>query len=101
MKAIRYHGEARLELVHEVNYYTAVSRQLGERFDKAIQSAAIRAAEYPDLGSPFFYGTRRVLLKKFRFSVVYMASEDEILILAIAPFSRKPGHWRKRRNDGS
>ena len=49
MKAIRYHGEARLELVHEVNYYTAVSRQLGERFDKAIQSAAIRAAEYPDL----------------------------------------------------
>ena len=34
MKAIRYHGEARLELVHEVNYYTAVSRQFGERFDK-------------------------------------------------------------------
>jgi len=34
VRAIRYHDEARLELVHEVGYYTAVSARLGERFDK-------------------------------------------------------------------
>ena len=32
MRAIRYHDEARLELIHEVGYYTAVSARLGERF---------------------------------------------------------------------
>ena len=48
MRAIRYHDEARLELVHEVGYYSAVNTLLGERFDKAIQSAAKRAAEFPD-----------------------------------------------------
>ena len=100
MRAIRYHDEARLELVHEVGYYTAVSAPLGERFDKAIQSAAKRAAEFPDLGSPYFHGTRRVFPKKFKFSVVYMTHEQELFILAIAPFRRKPGYWRLRKNDG-
>jgi len=45
VRAIRYHDEARLELIHEVGYYTAVSARLGERFDKAIQSAAIRCGQ--------------------------------------------------------
>ena len=34
MRAVRFHDDARLELVHEVGYYTAVSPQLGERFEK-------------------------------------------------------------------
>ena len=63
MRAIRFHDDARLELVHEVGYYTAVSPRLGERFDKAVQSAAKLAAEIPDLGAPYFYGTRRVFPK--------------------------------------
>jgi plasmid stabilization system protein ParE len=96
VRAIRFHDEARLELMHEVGYYAAINLQLGERFDKAIQSAAARAAEFPDLGSPYFYGTRRVFPKKFKFSVVYLIHEQEIFVLAIAPFSRKPGYWRLR-----
>lgn len=100
MRAIRYHDEARLELVHEVGFYAAVSPQLGERFDKAVQSAAKRAAESPDLGSPYIHGTRRVFLKKFKFSVVYLANEQELIILAVAPFRRKPGYWRSRGVDG-
>ncbi len=100
MRAIRFHDEARLELVHEVSHYTAVSPQLGERFDKAIQSVVKRAAEFPDMGSPYFDETRRVFPKKFKFSVVYLANEHEVFILAVAPFRRKPGYWRARTNDG-
>ena len=100
MRAIRYHDEARLELVHEVGYYSAVSPRLGERFDNAVQAAARRAAESPGQGSPYFYGTRRVFPGKFKFSVVYLTFEHEILILAIAPFSRRPRYWRSRRSAG-
>ena len=71
---------ARLELVHEVGHDTAVNPRLGERFDKAVQAAAKLAAEFPDLGSPYFYGTRRVLPKKFKFSVVYLTHEQELFI---------------------
>ena len=85
MRAVRYHDEARLELVHEVGYYAAVSPRLAERFDKAVQSAVRLAVESPGLGSPYFYGTRRVFPKKFKFSTVYLANEAELFIVAIAP----------------
>ena len=99
MKSVRYHQDARVELVHEVTYYTTISRKLGERFDRSVQAVARLAAEFPELGSPYFYGTRRVFPKKFRFSVVYLVADDEIFILAIAPFKKKPGYWRSRADD--
>ena len=101
MKVVRYHDEARLELLHEVGFYTAISRRLGERFDNAVQAAEMRASEFPDSGSPYKHGTRRVFPKKFPFSVVYVTYEHELLILAIAPFRRKPGYWRPRLNDAN
>ena len=56
------------------------------------------ASELPDMGSPYKYGTRRVFPRKFPFSVVYVARESEIYVLALAPFSRKPGYWRSRKS---
>jgi toxin ParE1/3/4 len=49
---VRFHPEARAEFVHEVDYYTAVSSSLGERFDIAVKAAVSLAAEFPDVGSP-------------------------------------------------
>ena len=45
MRTVRYLEEAREELLHEVEYFTAVSPRLGERFDKAVQKAEALAAE--------------------------------------------------------
>lgn len=99
MNAVRVHEEARAELVHEVGFYTAVSRNLGKRFDQAVKRAVGLAAEFPELGSPYLAGTRRVFPKKFHFSVVYIHLEREIFIVAIAPQSRRPGYWRSRVGD--
>ena len=96
MNSIRFHLEARAELVHEVGFYTAISRRLGERFDKAVKSAVNLAAEFPDIGSPYFFGTRRVFPKKFHFSIVYISLGAEVFIVAVAPESRKPAYWRSR-----
>jgi plasmid stabilization system protein ParE len=96
VKTVRFHEEARAELIHEVSFYTAVSRGLGKRFDQAVKRAVGLAAEFPDLGSPYLAGTRRVFPKNFHFSVVYIHSETEIYIVAIAPQSRRPGYWRSR-----
>ena len=96
MNSVRFHLEARTELVHEVGFYTAISRRLGERFDKAVKSAVNLAAEFPDIGSPYFFGTRRVFPKKFHFSIVYISLGAEVFIVAVAPDSRKPAYWRSR-----
>ena len=45
MKRVRFHEEARAELIHEVEFYTSISRKLGERFDQSVKAAVNLAAE--------------------------------------------------------
>jgi toxin ParE1/3/4 len=99
VKAVRFHEAARQELADEALYYAAISPRLGDRFVAAVEAATLLASEFPSIGSPYKHSTRRVFPKKFRFSVVYVELNDELYVLAIAPFSRKPGYWRSRRRD--
>jgi toxin ParE1/3/4 len=100
VKAVRFHDAARVELLNEVRYYATVSPKVGQQLATAVEQATELASEFPDMGSPYKYGTRRVFPRKFPFSVVYVVRESEIYILAIAPFRRRPGYWRARKNDG-
>lgn len=100
MKPVRFHDAARVELVNEVLYYTTVSPRLGEGLAAAVEKAVQLASEYPDMGSPYKYGTRRVFPKKFPLSIVYVVREFEVYVLAFAPFRRKPGYWRSRKSEG-
>ena len=96
MRVVRYIDEAREEFLHEVTYFTAVSPRLGRRFDEAVQKAEALAAEFADAGLPYKFGPRRVFPGRFKFSFVYVVREDEVVVLAVAPFRRKPGYWRLR-----
>lgn len=100
MKPVRFHDAALGELFHETRYYKGVSAVLGERFVAAVEHAARLAAEFPAMGSPYKYGTRRYFPKKFPFSLVYVERKNEIYVLALAADSRRPGYWHARRNDG-
>jgi toxin ParE1/3/4 len=100
VKPVRFHSAALDELIHETLYYKGISTPLGERFATAVENAAKLAAEFPAMGSPHKYGTRRYFPKKFPFSLVYVERETEVYVLALAPDSRKPGYWRTRKSDG-
>jgi plasmid stabilization system protein ParE len=97
---VRFHEAALAELSWEVQYYAKISPKLGERFAMAVERALAIAAEFPDMGAPYRYSSRRVFPKSFPFSVVYLHRGDEILVLAIAPDDRKPGYWRSRMIEG-
>lgn len=96
MKPVRFHEAARVELLNEIQYYTAISSKLGERLATAVEQATQLASEFPNVGTPYKYGTRRVFPKKFPFSIVYVARESEVYVVAVAPFRRKPSYWRAR-----
>ena len=100
MKPVRFHPEAEVELTAEAKYYEERSPGLGERFANEVLAAVTLAATLPGIGSPYRYGTRRVFPKSFPFSVVYRELPSELVILALAPFPRKPGYWRSRNADG-
>jgi plasmid stabilization system protein ParE len=95
----RFHELARLEFLDNVAYYETIQVGLGERFRLSVEAAVARAAAMPFAGFPYNHGTRRVVLKKFPFSVIYLASPNEVVIFAVAHFKRKPGYWKSRRDD--
>ena len=96
MKPVRYLIQAREEFLHEVSYFSSVDPSLGKRFDAAIQKAESLIAEFPEMGMAYDHGTRRVFPGKFKFSVVYLLRPEEVVVVAIAPFKRKPGYWGAR-----
>lgn len=98
MRLVRFHPEAEVELIAEAKYYNECAHGLGERFIREIQAAVHLAAAFPKIGAPYKHSTRRVFPKTFPFSVVYREIADELVILAIAPFPRKPAYWRDRES---
>jgi plasmid stabilization system protein ParE len=50
----------------------------------------------PHVHPTYEHGTRRVLLGRFPFSVVYRFDAARVLIVAFAHASRRPGYWAER-----
>jgi plasmid stabilization system protein ParE len=98
VRRVRLHDDARRELAHEAQYYATISKPLGQRLVTAVEEALALAAEFPESGTPYLHGTRRVFTKRFPFSLVYLHRGDEVYVLALAPFKRRPGYWRDRRS---
>lgn len=96
----RFHSAALDELEAEVSHYAEISPMLGERLLRSVEQALQLAREFPEMGAPYKHGTRRVFPKKFPFSLVYMHRHDEVYVIALAPFRRKPAYWQSRRNEG-
>ena len=69
----------------------------GEFFDE-IEVATKQLHEYPEIGSPVSRDrlTRRLLVQRFPYQVVYRLTTTEIVIVAVAHLKRRPGYWRGR-----
>ena len=78
-------------------WYRESGESGGERFTHALEAALRLAREMPHAGSPDERGNRRILVHGFPYAVCYRVSETEIVVLAVAHTSRKPGYWERRR----
>ena len=82
---------------------TAVRRWYAERdpdvadgFIEALDRAIAQIAEAPLRWPPYVEGTRRLLTRRFPFSIIYRISGDSVLIVAIAHQRQRPGYWSPR-----
>lgn len=96
MKRVRLVADARREFFREISYYENERKGLGARFRRTAEAAFIRAGENPEHGKPGIAGTRRLLMQGFPFAIVYLESEDEVTIYAVAHLSRSPHYWDER-----
>lgn len=55
-----------------------------------------RLREHPYLGQSVAPDLRKTLLHRFPFSLIYSVETDQILIIAVAHYGRRPGYWQDR-----
>lgn len=92
----RFHFAALDEVEAEWARYNDIHAMLGDAFTDSIEQALRLAREFPEMGSPYLHGTRRVFPKRFPHSLVYLHRNGEIYVVAVAPFKRKPAYWKSR-----
>ncbi|HEX9973145.1 MAG TPA: type II toxin-antitoxin system RelE/ParE family toxin [bacterium] len=92
----RFHPSAKVELNEAIDYYECRQAGLGEEFAKEVYSAIHRVRQYPEAWPEFSVNTRRCLIRRFPYGVIYQISDNEIVIIAIMHLKREPFYWKNR-----
>ena|SRR5277367_3444592 len=88
--------EARVEIREAARWYGDRSPQARIDFLAAVADAFIRIVQAPQRWPASSYGTRRFVLGRFPFSIVYLNEPSLIYVVAVAHHKRKPGSWKQR-----
>lgn len=70
--------------------------ELGLAFVDEFERSAHLILDKPDWGMKFRGMSRRCLLRRFPYSIIYQLAGDELRVLAVAHHRRRPGYWGGR-----
>ena len=87
---------ASIELDDAIEYYNLQSHGFGEKFlDEVLQTIDLIVL-FPEAWSEVTKHTRKALLRKFPYNVIYTIHKKKIYILAVAHQHREPEYWIDR-----
>jgi plasmid stabilization system protein ParE len=95
-KPYRLHPEAELEFEAADEWYLSRNFEASVAFLSDVYDAMENIAQAPQRWPKHLYGTRRFVLQRFPFSVIYLDDPEMIIIIAIAHGKRRPGYWKQR-----
>lgn len=94
--ALEYLDAALGEAEAAASWYAERSETAASGFAHEIDAAVSAIERLPNAWPVFEHGTRRYLLRRYPFSVVYRVEPARILIVAVVHGQRRPGYWRSR-----
>ena len=80
-----------------IDYYNDRQDGLGLEFAKQIYLSVENILSFPKAWTTISRNTRRYVLNRFPYGVIYQIKKDEIIIIAIMQLNKKPKYWRKRK----
>jgi len=93
---VEIHPDAIQEAAAAAEWYASRSQQAAEAFIAALDRAVKIISESPERWPAYLHATRRYLLRRFPFAVVYRLRPPIVQVVSIAHGKRRPGYWRKR-----
>jgi toxin ParE1/3/4 len=95
-RELEYLEDALQEAEAAARWYAERSATAAAASSEEIDTAEAAIVRLPEAWPLFDHGTRRYVLRRFPFSVVYRIEARRILIVAVAHARRRPGYWRSR-----
>jgi plasmid stabilization system protein ParE len=96
VKPVAHLSDANLELAEAALRYDQQAPGRGERFLGAVADAQWLIQTHPEIGVPYFRKTRRWLVRRFPYAIIYRVEVDRILVVAVAHAKRREGYWVSR-----
>ena len=87
---------AEAEFTEAVAYYNQQLPGLGDEFATEVKAAFARLATFPGAWPVFSARSRRCLVNRFPYGVLYQVRQDTLLVLAIMHLHRDPRRWDER-----
>ena len=88
--------EAEAEVLKAASWYEQRSQTLAVRFAREFRSALARVVDNPFQYQIIEDEMRRAPVTGFQHGILYVASDDEIVILSCFHGRRDPANWRER-----
>lgn len=93
---IEFIEPALIELDDAITYYDLQSYGLGEKFLDEVLRTIKLISKFPQIWSKNTEHTRKAVMKKFPYSLIYSIHHNKIYIIAIAHHHREPEYWINR-----
>jgi len=95
-KRVEYHQEAIADVKSAVAWYRKRNPRLALDFIEELNRAAEVVREAPERWPIGKNDTRRFLLWRFPFAIIYSEQQSVVTIWAVAHGSRRPEYWSHR-----
>ena len=97
-RALRTIQQASDEFTEAVRWYEERRSGLGAEFFDTVSAAMALIAVRPETGTTIGSNlrTRRILVPRFPYQLVYRVTATELVVVAIAHLRRRPGYWKNR-----
>jgi len=93
---IIFHRLAETELLESAHWYAERSSYAYQHFLQEIETCISFLKKTPKTFPIVYKNKRKINLRNFPFSIVYIVGNKEVLVLSVFHQSRNPEIWKKR-----
>jgi plasmid stabilization system protein ParE len=94
--AVEFHPLAADEAEAAERWYRERNETAAARFQRELDRVVELIAERPEAAPSYIADTRRFLLRRFPFFLVYRVYSERVQVVAVAHARRKPHYWVQR-----